>query len=169
MTSLSLFRNDVEDMVIRQDTGTLYDGLPLMTYQNVEEAFTQGVEVLTKFNHQDFSLTMAYTYTASEDKTTGKDLTYVPAHSLSLAPAYEWPDYGLVLSGVISHTGKQYKDSDNSSEIDGHTVVDARISKKLADHARLSFEVDNIFDSNKGDEGNYRSGRMLLVKMDVTF
>ncbi|MDA3971116.1 MAG: TonB-dependent receptor [Desulfobulbaceae bacterium] len=168
MTNLGLFRNEVEDMVIRQDTGTFYDGLPLMTYQNVEEATTQGLELLAKLNHQDFSLTMAYTYTGSENKETGNDLTYVPEHSFSLAPAYEW-HHGLGVSGVITHTGKQYKDSGNTSQIDGHTVVDVRIHKELGDKAQLSFAADNIFDSDKGDEGNYRSGRMLLVKMDVFF
>ncbi len=168
-TSLGMFRNEIKDMVVREDTGILYDSLPLMSYQNVEEAVTQGLELLTKFSDQDFSLTLAYTYTASENKVTGKDLTYVPEHSLSLAPAYEWPEYGLVFSGVVTYSGKQYKDSDNTTEINGHTVFDCRIAKKLADKARLSFEADNIFDSDKGDDSNYRSGRMLLVKMDVSF
>ena len=105
----------------------------------------------------------------SENKVTGKALTYVPEHSFSLAPAYEWSQYGLGISGIVTYTGKQYKDSDNTSQIDGHTVVDARIYADLSDKARLSFEADNIFDSDKGDEGNYRSGRTLLVKLDVFF
>jgi outer membrane receptor for ferrienterochelin and colicins len=169
LINFGFFRNEVEDMVIRQDTGTLYDGLPLLTYRNVEKATTQGLELLTKFQRRDFSLALAYTYTASEDKATGKDLTYVPEHSLSLTPAYEWPNRGLGISGVITHTGKQYKDSDNSVQIDSHTVIDARIYKKLDDKARLIIEADNLFDSDKGDEGNYRSGRMLLVKIDTSF
>lgn len=169
MTSLSMFRNEIDDMVIREDTGTLFEGLPLMTYQNVEKANTQGVEFLTKFSQKDFSLTLAYTYTASENKGTGKDLTYVPEHTLTLVPAYEWPGYGFGVSGVITYTSRQYTDSANTSEISGNTVVDTRIYKKLADRARLSLVVDNLFDSDKGDEGNYRSGRMLLVKMDISF
>lgn len=169
MTSLGLFRNEVEDMVVNEDTGTLYDGLPLLAYQNVEEATTQGIELLAKIDHQELSLTLAYTYTDSENKETGKDLTYVPAHSFSLAPAYEWSRYDFGVSGVLTYSGRQYTNSDNTSQIDGHTVVDARIYKDLDDKARLSFEADNIFDSDKGDEGNYRSGRTLLVKMDVFF
>lgn len=169
LASVSMFRNEIDDMVIREDTNTLYDGLPLLTYRNVEQATTQGVEFLTKFSQQDFSLTLAYTYTASEDNATGKDLTYVPEHSLTLLPAYEWPAYGLGLSGVLTYTGKQYTDSANTSEIGANTVVDARIYKKLTEGVRLSFEVDNLFDSDKGDEGNYRSGRMVQLKMDVSF
>ena len=168
MTNLGLFRNEVKDMVVREDTDTFYDGLPLMTYQNVEEAITQGLELLVKVNYQNFSLTSAYTYTSSEDKATGNDLAYVPEHSFVLSPAYEWSNCNLGVSGVFSYTSKQYKGSDNTSQIDGHTVVDARIYKDLS-KAQLSFEIDNMFDSDKGDDGNYRSGRMLLVKMDVFF
>ncbi len=169
MTSLGLFRNEVEDMVIREDTGAIYDGLPLMSYQNIEEAVTQGVELLAKVNHQDLSLTLAYTYTDSENKETGKALTYVPEHSFSLAPAYEWPSYGVGISGILTYTDKQYTGRENTPQIDGHAVVDARIYKDLGGKAKLSFLANNIFDSDKGDSGNYRSGRTLLVKMDVFF
>jgi outer membrane receptor for ferrienterochelin and colicins len=169
MASIGIFRNDIEDMVVREDTGTLYDDIPLMSYYNVDEAVTQGVELLTKFIHDDLSLTLAYTYTDSENKDAGLNLSYVPEHSFSLSPAYEFSRYNLGVSGVLTYTGIQYKDSGNTSEIDGHTVVDARVYKKLGDWATLSFEADNILDSNKGDDGNYRSGRTFLVKLDTSF
>ena len=169
LMSLGLFRNEVRDMVVREDTGTTYDGLPLLTYMNVEEAITQGVELMVKLRRHDFSLGLAYTYTASENKATGRDLTYVPRQSLVITPAYAWPDLGLSTSCVISSTGKQYKDSDNTSQIDGHTVLDGRIAKDISEQATLIFEADNILDSDKGDDANFRSGRTLLVKMDVTF
>ncbi len=169
MTSVSLFRNDVDDMVIREDSGTLYDGLPLMIYQNVESAYTQGVEFMAKADFQGISLDIAYTYTDSENKESNRDLTYVPKHSFSISPAYEWKEYGLGVSGVFVYTGRQYKDTANTSQIDANSVVDARIYKDLADKARLSFEATNIFDSDKGDDGNFRGGRTLLVKMDVFF
>ncbi|MCI5143227.1 MAG: hypothetical protein D3909_16180 [Candidatus Electrothrix sp. ATG1] len=34
--------------------------------------------------------------------------------------------------------------------MDAHTVIDARIGKQLGDWATLSFEADNILDSDKG-------------------
>ncbi len=167
MASAGIFRNEVDDMVVQEDTDTTYDDLPLMTYLNVEEAVTQGAELLAKFVDQSLSLTLAYTYTDSEDKSTGNDLTYVPRHSVSITPSYEWPELALGVSGVLTFTGKQYKDSANTTQIDSHAVVDARIYKDIFNKARISFEADNLFDSDKGDEGNYRTGRTLLVKMDV--
>ena len=169
MMNLGLFRNKVDHMVVREDTGLLYNGLPLETYQNVEEAVTQGIELLGRFNYSDFSLTCSYTYMDSENKEIGKDLTYVPRHSFSLVPAYEWTRYGLGISGTLTYTGEQYKDADNTSQIDANTVVDAKTYKDLGGKARLTFEADNIFDSDKGDEGNFRAGRVLLAKLDIFF
>ena len=170
MFNLGYFRTDVKDMVIREDTGTTYDSLELKEYKNVEEAWTQGIEFMCRtYFDEDFSASLSYTYTDSENKETGKELTYTPKHVLSILPAYELEKYGLGTSATISCIGKQYKDSDNTDEIDAHTVVDAKIYKNLSDKAKLSFEADNIFDSDKGDEGNFRTGRTFAVKLDIFF
>ena len=177
MINLGYFRNDVDDMVIREDTGKYYPvndpsdpNLPLKEYRNVEEAWTQGVEFMCRtYFAEEFSASLSYTYTDSENKETGKELTYTPKHVLSILPAYELEKYGLGTSATISYIGKQYTNSDNTDKIDAHTVVDAKIYKNLSDKAKLSFEADNIFDSDKGDEGNFRTGRIFTVKLDVSF
>lgn len=170
MVNLGYFRNDVENMVVSEDTGTMYDGLPLREYRNVEEAWAQGVEFMCRtYFAEEFSASLSYTYTDSENKETGKELTYTPKHVLSFLPSYELEKYGLGTSATVSYIGKQYTNSDNTDEIDAHTVVDAKIYKNLSDKAKLSFEADNIFDSDKGDEENFRTGRTFAVKLDVTF
>jgi len=170
MINLGYFRNDVEDMVVSEDTGTMYDGLPLREYRNVEEAWTQGLELLCRtYLTEEFAASLSYTYTDSENKEIGKELTYTPKHVFSISPAYELEKYGLGTSATISYIGKQYTNSDNTAQIDEHTVVDAKIYKNLSDKAKLSFEADNIFDSDKGDEGNFRTGRTFTVKLGVSF
>ena len=172
MFNLGYFRTDVEDMVIMEDTDMTYGpgDDPVKEYKNVEEAWTQGVEFMCRtYFDEDFSVSFSYTYTDSENKETGKELTYTPKHVLSILPAYELEKYGLGTSATVSYIGKQYTNSDNTDEIDAHTVVDAKIYKNLSDKAKLSFEADNIFDSDKGDEGNFRTGRTFTVKLDVSF
>ena len=170
MINLGYFRNDVDDMVISEDTGTTYNGLPLKEYRNVEKAWTHGLELMCRtYLTEEFAASISYTYTDSENKETGKELTYTPKHVLSILPAYELKKYGLGTSATISYIGKQYKDSNNTTQINEHTVVDAKIYKNLSDKAKLSFEADNIFDSDKGDEGNFRTGRTFMVKLDVSF
>ncbi len=178
MINFGYFRNDVDDMVISEDTGKLYPGndpndpnnLPLKEYRNVEKAWTQGIELMCRtYLSEEFAASLSYTYTDSENKETGKELTYTPKHVFSISPAYELKKYGLGTSATISYIGKQYTNSDNTAQIDEHTVVDAKIYKHLSDKAKLSFEADNIFDSDKGDEGNLRTGRTFMVKLDVSF
>ena len=170
MLNLGYFRNDVDDMVIREDTGETYDGLPLRKYKNVEEAWTQGLEFLCKmYLTNEFAATLSYTFTESENKETKKDLPYVPEHNLTFSPAYELQKYGMGASATISCTSKQYTNSDNTDQIDKFTVVDAKIYKHLSDKAMLSFEADNIFNSDKGDDGNFRTERTFVVKLDITF
>ncbi|RLB28615.1 MAG: TonB-dependent receptor, partial [Deltaproteobacteria bacterium] len=170
MVNLGYFRNDVDDMVIREDTGTTYNGLPLKIYKNVEKAWTQGLEFMCRtYLSEEFTATISYTYTKTENEETGKELTYVPKHSVTFSPAYELKRYGLGTGAVISYISKQFTNSGNTTQIDGHTVVDAKIYKYLSDKAKVSFEADNIFNSDKGDEGNFRTGRTFTVKLDVFF
>lgn len=175
LTTFGLFRNEIEDMVIVEDTGAIYDGLPLHIYRNVDEAVTQGAELSARWEQSNFSLAAAYTYTDSENKESGLDLPYVPEHNFSLTPAYIWSQHGLGLSGTFSCVGRQYKDNLNSAEIDSHAVLDAKLWKEIdykplfADKVVLSFEADNLLDSDKGDEASFRSGRAFFLKLDVNF
>jgi len=169
LLNLGLFRNEIDDMVVREDSGTLYNSLPLLVYQNVEEAVTQGMELGGRFEGGDFFLRLAYTYTDSENKSSGRDLVYVPRHQLTLLPGYWFEEYDLTLSATIAVTGKQYTNSDNSAQINGHTVVDLKLVKELADKANLSLALDNLFDSDKGDESHFRVGRAITVSMNLDF
>lgn len=170
MLNLGYFRNDVEDLVVREDTGTLYDGLPLRTYENVEKAWTQGLEFLCRARlGGSFEVTLAYTYTETENEESGKSLTYVPDHSISLQPSYEWEDLKLGVSTAVTYTGRQYTNSDNTSRIDAQTVMDAKIYKYLSSDCKLSFEADDIFNTKDNDDDRYYAGRAFVVKLDIQF
>ncbi len=164
------FRNNVDNMVIREDTGGTYNGLPLKIYKNVEEAWTQGLELsLKSYITDQLSLSMSYTYTDSKNKDTDKELTYVPHHQINISPYYELKKFGIGAGIDYSYVSKQYTNTDNTKQIDPYSLVNLNISKKLSDKAKLTFEADNIFDSDKGDETHYRVGTSFIVKLDVKF
>lgn len=170
MVDLGYFRNDVDNMVIREDTGTTYNGLPLMEYRNVENSWIQGIELLCKtYLTEALSASLAYTYTDSENEENGNELTYISKHSVSLTPSYDWESYGVLFSATVSYNGKQYTNSANSARIDESTVLDAKIVKEISKQAKLSVEADDIFDSREGRDGSYHAGRAFTVKLDVTF
>jgi outer membrane receptor for ferrienterochelin and colicins len=172
MLNLGFFRHEVEDMVVRVDTGTFNDddGLPIMSYENVEKAWTQGVEFMCRARLAGaLEVTMAYTYTQTENKDTGKELTYVPDHSFSLRPSYEFEDLQVGISAGIAYTGRQYTNADNTEQIDAHTVVDGKIYKYLSSKCKLSFEADDIFDSGKSSKDTYYAGPTFTLKLDLDF
>ncbi len=168
VVSLGLFRNDIDNLVITQTTGQTFNGQPLHIYRNVKEAVTQGGDLTARMLLNDyFTLAAGYTYTDSEDEETGLELTYTPHHQVHLSPAYEYKPLGLGVASVVSYASRQYSDAANLFEVDDHVVVDANVYKRLGERGKLSFQADNIFDSDKGDERNFRTGRTFLVKMDI--
>lgn len=168
--NLTYFRNDVDDMVVSVETGEIFDGLPLKTYENIEEAYTQGIEFMMNSKlRDDFNLAVSYTYTDTKNKESGKKITYVPDHYLNVRPSYEYEPWGIATSIGISYTGRQYTNQDNTSKIDPYFQVGANISKKLSDNCKLTFEADDIFDSKKNSVDRYYSGRTFMIKMDLTF
>lgn len=168
--SATYFRNDIDDMVVSETSDETYNGQELRVYRNVEEAMTQGVEVMARLSlGEEFSLAAAYTFTDSENKESGNDLTYTPQHEFSLSPAYEFEPWGLGGSATLAYFSKQYTDAANTTKVDDHCVLDARLYKRLGERATLSLEADNVFDSDKGDETSFRAGRTITLKMDLTF
>ncbi len=168
--SVAAFRNDVDDLVQRVDTGRTFEDKPLMTYKNVRKARIQGLEFLAKANiGRFFNISTSYTYTDSEDRDSDRRLTYVPEHAFSLLASFDDPDLGIGASATLEYVGRQYTRTDNSKTITDNAVVGCKIYKDIAKMVRLSFEADNIFGSSKGDEENFRTNRTYVVKMDVNF
>lgn len=170
MLHAGVARNDVDDMVISEDTGALYNGLPLRIYRNVDEAYTQSVTVMVRARLSElFRLGLSYTYMDSENKDNGKNLTYTPDHAASLVPALALFENRLSLSTPVSYTGRQYTDTDNTSKIKEYATLDAKVVLAMSSKANLSFEADNVFDSAEGREGSWQVGRSYMAKIDLTF
>jgi outer membrane receptor for ferrienterochelin and colicins len=170
VTSVGYSRNDVTDMVITVDTGTLYDGLPLMTYRNVNKAHTQSGELMVRaIVSKWFGFSLSYTYMDTENEETGAELTYVPKHDVSFVPSFALFGGRLNFSATLSYTGKQYINEDNTKKIDAGTTLDAKVKYALSPSASLSFEADNVFDSAKGVAGSWQVGRSYMAKLDLVF
>ncbi|GAB6906514.1 TonB-dependent receptor [Desulfosarcina cetonica] len=170
MVNLTFYRNEISDMVVTDTTGQTYEGAPLYIYENVDEATVQGVELTAQFYPtESFSLAAGYAFTDSEDESTGNDLTYTPDHSFSISPAYEYIPWGLGVSGTLSYVSDQYTDTDNTRVQEAHVLVDGKIFKRLTKMAKITLEVDNIFDSDHGDDRYTRTGRTFTLGMDMDF
>ena len=169
---LGLFRTDVEDMVIRYDTGRVTgDSVPIYSYQNINEAQIQGLELTVRATpSRQFSVNAGLSYTDGENKDSGNVLPYVPEYNASIVPTYFNERLATGVSGAVNWFDKQYRNSSNTREVDSYTTADVRLWKQLSDLAKVSLDVKNITSSDKGDsEFNWRAGRSIALALDVEF
>ena len=168
--SVTFFRNDIDNLVQRVDTGLTYQDKPLLTYKNVSSAKIQGIELFVRAAFESgFGFRFNYTYTDGWNKDENRRLTYVPEHAAGMMLYYDNSAFGVGTSLTINYTGRQYTDASNTKTISDHTVVGAKIYKELTKIARLSLEADNLFGSSKGDQENFRTAHTYVVKMDMNF
>lgn len=174
LLNLGIFRNDIDDKVVRYSTGGTYPGtdLEIRSYKNVQEVYVQGLEMNIKARlTNSLSCNLAYTYTDSENKQYHNELPYTPNHIVTLSPSYKIDKYGIEINSQISYADEQYTDLENTEKIDSYVTANAKISKKLSEKFKLSFEVDNILDSDRAteDPDDEMVGRGYTVKLKGKF
>ena len=169
--NIGAYRNDIKDKVVRKTSGT-YKGETLKIYQNVQEAYIQGIEFQTRTDFtRRVSWKLSYTYTDSKNEDLNKELPYTPTHTASFSPSYTFINFDTGVNTQISYIGKQYNDLANEKEIDSTINVDAEIYKNLGSNTRISFEADNIFNGDKAvsDPDDEMVGRSYTIKIKGSF
>jgi outer membrane receptor for ferrienterochelin and colicin len=164
------FLNVIEDMVLREETVEMYNGLPVRLYKNVSSAVTQGMELNGRVKLKSgFTGKTGYTLTATENKENGGELTYIPRHNFYCTPGYFWKKAGIGLNCTFNFNSRQYTNQANSESISGAMILDAKFFKDINNRARISVDVNDLFDSDEGRIGRYHMGRSLAMKLDVEF
>ena len=121
------FRNDFTNLI----QSTLTDPVNFcFQAQNVGKARTQGVEVEASVAPVDgLVLAVAYTYTDSEDRTTGDPLRRIAQNALAVTATWE-PLPGLTLSGEVQVMSSQFE-APGQPRNPGYTVVNAAAAYRL--------------------------------------
>ncbi len=172
--SLSLFRNDVRDMIIRYYTyrDIDNDGVAekIRTFKNAKEAYTQGVELALRLSlWEDFlRLNLSYTYTDTEDEDIGKELPLVPQHVLATHLLVNHRAWGLTFDLGFQFVSDMYTNTTNTEKNPSYSVVDVKLIKRLG-KASLSLEGNNIFDSDYGEPDRTWWGATWLVRFKMDF
>jgi vitamin B12 transporter len=144
------FRNDFEDLI----QSVLVDPVSFCFQAgNVGRARTQGVEVEASVAPVDgLLLTLAYTYTDTEDRATGNPLRRFAPHRWALGTLYE-PLPGLTLTGEVLIASSQFEGA-GVERNDGYTVVNASAAYRLPwrlpplSGLTLHVKVTNLFDED---------------------
>ncbi len=138
--------------------------------QNVADATTAGWELEADINPVDeLKLSGNYTYTDTENKQTGKELSRRPKHKLNLNLNYRpWEKLNLNLG--INYVGQRWNDADNKKRVDSYTRVDLAISYDICDYAQLFGRVENLLDKQYQEVLDYSApGASFYGGVKLTF
>ncbi len=164
--SVMAYRNDLTDMVKSYDTGKELDDLPITSYENVEEAYTQGIEGELSFQViKGLTGRITAAYTDAENKDTKRKLTYIPGHTEGLQLDYFDFRYRVGLNWRMIYYGEVYTNNDNTRKNSGYLMAEVKIRKNVTPQVMVSVECDNIFDSDYGIESSSRVPRTYFVKL----
>lgn len=173
--NVSVFRNDIEDLI---DTKVQFfpPGPPWlwqygeMTFSNVEEAMTQGVEVnLRSCVTNNITARLGYTYLDTENKLTGMELTYRPNHKLAAGVHVDIPDFGARLDFETFYTGERWEDDDNTMKLDDFWIFSASAAKEVGEHAEVFVKVDNVFNEKNIEDDYNIDGREFFAGVKLNF
>ena len=169
--TITFFRNDINNMIVKEETNETINGLPVYTYENVEKAYTQGVETNIKciLIKNYLLIRLGYTYTDTKNKTLNKELPYVPHHNLTGLIIFNYKPFGIFFDIGGQYVSKMYKDIKNTKRTRDYSVFDVKFTKKFKKNYSISIEGNNIFNSNYGDPDKEWWGAVWLVNLKINF
>jgi vitamin B12 transporter len=137
---IKYFSNEFKDLIDFDDATS--------KYVNIAKAESNGIEASVSAQPMDdLTIKAGYTYTGTEDKTTGEELLRRPKDKSSLNVNYRFLGKGNVNLGIL-YVGKR-EDIDNLGErvsLGGYTLVNLAASYDITKNLQLSGYVNNLFN-----------------------
>ena len=166
---VNLFWNDVDHLIQTDfDNVSTVNGITHYSYSNVAKAETYGIETTAQwFIRPNLSLNGAYTYTETQDKTTGHELTRRPKHIARLGLDYQFKDQ-WDWSIRSRYQSSEFADSQNQVSASPNTqnqirspswfALDTQLNYQIHPKLNLFVGIDNLFDEqrNFGSTPDYR-------------
>lgn len=159
------FENQFKDMID-------YD-FATFSYGNVSKADARGVETfVTAKPVKDLAVRAAYTYTDTEDKTTGEQLRRRPRNKMSLDASYAFTQKLRGGAGIVYVGDRQDKDfaTYSMTTVPGYTLVNLYASYDVYKNVTLFGRLENLFDEQYEEVIGYGTpGRAGYGGVKVTF
>lgn len=119
-------------------------------YENVDEAQTKGIEVNALVHPiDDLTLSASYTYTDTENRSTGKPLLRRPRHKYNINANYRFLDAGNINLDIF-YVGERddldLVDWSKTTSLGAYTVVNLAVSYEINKHLNIHGRVENLFD-----------------------
>lgn len=153
---VTYFRNDFDDMIKYMN---ILGGHAGGTYVNYSKVTTQGVEASLGIRPiDDLLLSVAYTYTDTENKETGASLPREPYNRASFNANYQFLEYGNINFNLLYVGKRKDKDARSSGILNEYYLASMAASYKFADFMTVYGRIDNLFDEKYNEAFGYGTG-----------
>lgn len=112
-------------------------------YDNIADAKIKGVEFNFSKNIESISLSANYTYTDTEDKNTGTQLSRRARHKANIEASYDWESVSL--NGAYRYQGTRF-DAYSNSSLAAYNTVDIGVSYQVNDTWKIQLKANNILN-----------------------
>ncbi len=142
------FHNDISDLIVTQFNPATFT----FTYKNIGSAETHGVEAFAAATlTEQLKVRADYTWTATQDNTTGLGLLRRPAHKLSVSTVWT-PLDGLTLSSTVLYVSS-WVDVNRDTAVfiprlnaPAYTTVNLAANYEVNKNLTVFAHIDNLFD-----------------------
>lgn len=170
--SANVFHNDLENLVQTQCQSSCgLRGREIRLYENVDEARIKGVELgMTRQITDTVDLSANYTYSDTEDRTTGDDLEYRAKHSGNILLSWHFKPESTI-RWRSEFIGEQYAgDPDDTPAYDLHHIdLVYAVSKQVS----INAGIENLFDERLQEKSDLftlsEPGRAFRLGLTVGF
>jgi hemoglobin/transferrin/lactoferrin receptor protein len=145
------FYNDIRDLIARQRN-------QYPQYVNVGRAEIYGAEIEVAYDADYIFAEAGYSHVVGKDKDTGRYLTSVAPHELSLTLGGKLPDYGLRFGWKARFVAAPQDGCRRSDD----PVVCAGDSSQGSTRFAKSFDVHDVFLTWKPEDGQFRGWEAQL-------
>lgn len=162
------YRRDSEDLIdfvsCFGSTDPICTGRPFGTYDNVDRARAQGIELEAGADlAEGLRLSGVYSLVDAEDRVTGNELARRPRHLATVFADYRTP-FGLRLSADFRIVSRSFDNAANTVRLDGYEVLDFRAAFPVTEGLELFGRVENVFDTDYQTAAGYaQAGRGAFV------
>ncbi len=124
---------------------------PFGTYDNVQRAVSQGVELSLKLRPvESLQFQANYTYLDAQNRsvgsaTFGRRLLRRPSQSVNASVDYRWA-FGLTTGATVTSVGNSFDNAANTRRIPGYLLADIRAALPVFSQAEIYGRIENLFD-----------------------
>lgn len=156
--SLSLFRNDLKDMISTELVAAADVGGPMrFQYENISSAYTQGIEASLRLDPmQGLRLDLSYAFVDTRDEELDRPLAGRPKNRATLALRYADPGIGFETVWRAALVGERtyYEDNDGDGVEErrqgpSYANVDLRVQQRIAHGFSGFLYAENVLDAGE--------------------